>query len=218
MQWLCTLNRCGLTGVGDYIAPEGNIADSGGEAVLWDARGFESLVADLCGRVQVRGDRRGDCVVLDTDHDGLVGGVSDEGAAATGFEHTSTGETGLLQCLPDDAGDRGVGVVRVEHRCLGLPVLLCGEEIAQLLALGAEGVVAWVEDIGHCAPTGPGRQYGLLVGGGRSPGLAEVVEQFDRGDVGPGAGLATGGDERLCAGGEVDGGAEWTWRGSPSAS
>jgi hypothetical protein len=107
----------------------------------------------------------------------------------------------------------GVGVVRVEHRRLGLPVLPGGEQIAQLLAFGAEGVVAWVEDIGHGAPTGPGRQYGLLVGGGRSPGLAEVVEQFDRGDVGPDAGLATGGDERLCAGGEVDGGAETTRRG-----
>ena len=80
--------------VGQCVAAKGNIADRGGERAIWDAGTFKAFVADVRGRIEQRGDRRGDVVGFDTDHGGAFGGVTDECAASTTrFEHTATGKT-----------------------------------------------------------------------------------------------------------------------------
>ena len=67
-------------GVVDGELAERHVAQHGGEAGAGYAGGFESFAADLGGRVERGGDFGGDGVVFDADHDGALGGQSDEGA------------------------------------------------------------------------------------------------------------------------------------------
>ena len=69
------------------------------------------------------------------------------------FENPASGESGVAHGLPDDGDHCGVGVVRIEDGGFGLPVLLHGQQVAQLLALAGEGVVARIEYLGYRAPT-----------------------------------------------------------------
>lgn len=84
----------------------------------------------------------------------------------------------MLEGLPDDLGQCGVGVVGVENRCFGAAVLLFGQQCLQLVALGGEIVVAGVENLRYGAPPGPCGQDALFGQGGRARGSLQGVEHL----------------------------------------
>ena len=132
---------------------ERDVADHQVEVPFGQPGVGEGLAPDLRVRVQPGRDGGGDRVQLHAEHLRAGRCQADEvPAAAARFQHLAAAEAQRGDVIPDDLGQRGVGVVRVDRGPPRRRVLSLGQELAQLGAGSGELVPVVVEDLRDRSP------------------------------------------------------------------
>jgi hypothetical protein len=153
-----------VPGVVQAHVGERHVPDGGVEEPVRQPGVRERLAADLGLRVKRGGDPRVGRIELDPRHLRAIGRERDEHARASArLQHAPVVEAELRERPPDLAGDRRVGVVRVDRRAPGGRPPLRVQQFAQLLAQGSPLLAPLVEELRDGAPAAPPCQQPLLI-------------------------------------------------------